>query len=102
MAGRTPTKVTHALRDLGENLRDWRRLNRLSQAMIAERANISVQTLRAIEMGSGSISSENLFRVLHVMGLLEAIVAPSDPLSSPVGQARAAEELPQRVRRAAA
>lgn len=99
MAGRTPTKVTHALRDVGVNLRDWRRLNRLSQAMVAERANISEQTVRAIESGAGSVSGENLFRVLHVLGLLDGVVKPTDPMTSPVGQARAAEQLPQRVRR---
>lgn len=98
MTGRTPTKVSHALRDVGENVRDWRRLNRLTQELVARRANISDQTVRAIEQGSGSVSAENLFRVLHVLGLLDGVVAPTDPLTHPVGQARAAEILPQRIR----
>jgi DNA-binding XRE family transcriptional regulator len=99
VAGRTPTKVSHAMRDVGEYLRDWRRLNRITQSMVAARANISDQTVRALEAGSGTVSAENLFRVLHVLGLLDGVVAVTDPMNSPVGQARATEQLPQRVRR---
>lgn len=99
MAGRTPTKVAHALRDVGEYLRDWRRLNRLSQSMVAARANISEQTVRAAESGTGTVSAENFFRILHVLGQLDGVVAATDPMASPVGRARATEQLPQRVRR---
>ena len=99
MAGRTPVRVQHAMRDLGGNVRTWRKLNRLSQAMLAARANISEQTVRTIETGKGAVSTENLLRVLHVLGQLDGVVKATDPLESPVGRARADEQLPERVRR---
>jgi len=98
MAGRTPTKVAHGLRTVGENLRDWRRLNRLTQAMVAERANVSEQTVRTIESGKGSVSAENLLRVMHVLGLLDRVINQTDPMATPVGRARAEEALPKKVR----
>ena len=102
MAGHTPTKVRLALVDLGEHLRTWRKLNGLSQEMLAARADLSAQTVRGIENGTGTVSTENLLRVTHVLGLLDGLITSTDPLNSPVGRARANERLPQRVRRSAA
>lgn len=101
MSGRTPVKVAHALRDVGISLRSWRQLHGLSQAQVAERARISEQTVRALEAGKGSVSSESLFRVFLIIGLVDNVVETIDPLSSPLGRARLAERLPQRVRKQA-
>jgi len=98
VAGRTPTQVARALADLGENLRTWRKLNGLTAALAAERAGISRQTLRDIETGTGTVNSENLVRVLRVLGILPAVVAATDPLSTDIGRLRADQALPQRVR----
>lgn len=97
MAGRTPVTVTRGLRDLGGHLRHWRQLNGLTQALLAERADVSVPTVRAIETGA-AVSTENLARVLRVLGVLDSVVAAADPLSTDVGRLRADERLPQRVR----
>jgi transcriptional regulator with XRE-family HTH domain len=50
----TPIPVRRALRVLGEHVSTWRKLNRLTAAQVAERANISRDTLRAIEQGRGT------------------------------------------------
>lgn len=47
-------------RGLGEHLQTWRKLNGIAQALAAERAGISVATLRAIEQGE-SASTETCY-----------------------------------------
>lgn len=98
MVRRTPVQVARALADIGEHVRTWRKLNGLTAALVAERAGINRQTLRDIETGTGTVNSENLLRVLRVLGILPAVVAATDPLSTDVGRLRADQALPQRVR----
>jgi transcriptional regulator with XRE-family HTH domain len=94
----TPISVARALRVLGEHVSNWRKLNRLTAAQVAERANISRDTLRAIEQGKGSVSTENLLRVLRILGIMDGVVAAADPYSTDVGRLRMDEILPKRVR----
>lgn len=95
----TPLSVARSLRLLGEQVSTWRKLNRLTAAQVAERAGISRDTLRAIEQGTGTASTENLFRVLRTLGIMEAVVRASDPYETDVGRLRMDEILPKRVRR---
>lgn len=97
MAGRTPVAVARGMRALGEYLRDWRKLNGITQALLAERANVGLSVVKALEAGR-SVSSENLARVLWVLGILDPVVQAADPLASDVGRLRADQQLPQRVR----
>lgn len=87
-----------ALRVLGAHVADWRKLQRLTAAQVAERSDISRDTLRAIEQGKGTASTENLFRVLRVLGILDSVVAAADPYLTDTGRLRADEILPKRVR----
>ena len=57
---------------LGTHVSNWRKLNRLTAAQVAERAGISRDTLRAIEQGKGTVSTENLLRVLRIIGIIDA------------------------------
>jgi transcriptional regulator with XRE-family HTH domain len=93
----TPLAVERALRLLGEHVSNWRKLNRLTAAQVAERANISRETLRAIEQGRGTASTENLLRVLRIIGIMDSVVA-ADPYQTDVGRLRMDEILPKRVR----
>lgn len=77
---------------------NWRELNRLTAAQVAERANISRETLRAIEQGNGTASTENLLRVLRIIGIMDGVVAAADPYQTDVGRLRMDEILPKRVR----
>ena|SRR5487761_2683211 len=98
MAARTPPPVSSALHQLGQNVSIWRKLQRLTAAVLASRADISVQTLRKIERGEGGVSTENLLRVLRALGVMDRVVDASDPYTTDLGKLRADEELPQRVR----
>ncbi len=94
----TPLAVVRALRLMGTHVANWRKLQRLTAAQVAERAGVSRDTLRAIEQGKGTASTENLFRVLRILGTLEGVVAAADPYQTDVGRLRADEILPRRVR----
>jgi transcriptional regulator with XRE-family HTH domain len=94
----TPLAVNRAMRVLGEHVSNWRKLNRLTAAQVAERANVSRDTLRAIEQGKGTASTENLLRVLRVVGIMDTVVAAADPYRTDVGRLRMDEVLPKRVR----
>jgi transcriptional regulator with XRE-family HTH domain len=93
-----PLAVLRGLRVLGEHVSTWRKLQRLTAAQVAERAGISRDTLRTIEQGRGTASTENLLRVLRVLGILDPVIAASDPYETDVGKLRADEVLPKRVR----
>ena len=94
----TPPAVSRALRVLGTYASDWRKLQGLTAAQVAERAGISRDTLRAIEQGKGTASTENLLRVLRVLGIIDRVLAATDPYQTDVGRLRADEILPKRVR----
>jgi transcriptional regulator with XRE-family HTH domain len=98
MASRTPLSVERSLRTLGQHVAAWRKLQRVTAAQLAERAGITRDTLRSIEQGKGTASSENLLRVLRVLGVMESVVAAADPYTTDVGKLRIDERLPQRVR----
>jgi transcriptional regulator with XRE-family HTH domain len=93
-----PLAVARALRVMGTHVSNWRKLQRLTAAQVAERAGISRDTLRAIEQGKGTASTENLFRVLRIVGILDNVVVAADPYQTDVGRLRADEILPRRVR----
>jgi len=63
-----PTTQRH-LRNLGENLRLARLRRQLSTVQIAERAGISLPTLRAIERGEARVSMGAYAAVLLSLGM---------------------------------
>lgn len=93
-----PLAVGRGLRLLGERVATWRKLQRLTAAQVAERAGISRDTLRTIEQGKGTASTENLLRVLRILGILDPVLDAADPYQTDVGKLRADEILPKRVR----
>jgi transcriptional regulator with XRE-family HTH domain len=97
-ANPTPLAVRQSMRVLGTHISNWRKLQRLTMAQLAERAGISRDTLRSIEQGKGTASTENLLRVLRVVGIIDRVIEAVDPYQTDVGRLRAEEILPQRVR----
>jgi len=95
----TPSAVSRTLRQLGGHVATWRKLHGLSTTILAERAGIARGTLRSIEQGAGSASTESLLRVLRVLGVMGRVVEAADPYTTDVGKLRADETLPNRVRR---
>ncbi len=93
-----PIPVQRALREFGEDIVTWRKLQRLTAAQVADRAGVDVKTLRSLEHGEGSISLENTLRVARAIGVLDELAAAVDPYSTDVGRLRTEERLPARVR----
>lgn len=91
-------QVQRALRAIAGDLVAWRKLSDLTQMQLADRAGISVNTLRRLENGEGGITLENLLRVLRALGVLENVARAFDPYETDVGRLRSEERLPRRVR----
>lgn len=62
-----------ALRILGENLRLARRRRKITAQMMAERANLSLMTLRAIERGSPSVAMSHYMSVIFCLGFQDDV-----------------------------
>ena len=71
----TPVK---AKAKLAENVRDRRLLMNLTQAGLSKRSGVPLATLRKFEQ-TGSVSLENLLKLLLVVGGLDEVVKASAP-----------------------
>jgi transcriptional regulator with XRE-family HTH domain len=99
MARPTPLAAQRSARQIGENLRAWRILLELTAEQVAERAGVARSTIGRLERGEPTVGFDVVLTVAHALGVLDAIVAATDPYETPVGRARADERLPRRVRR---
>lgn len=79
-------------------MKTWRKLRGLTQVQLADRSNVSRNTLNRLENGDGGVSTENLLRVLRGLGILETLSRAVDPYESDIGRLRAEQRLPERVR----
>jgi transcriptional regulator with XRE-family HTH domain len=93
-----PAAVRRAHRELADHVSVWRRLRGLTQAQLADRANVSRGVIRRLEAGDGGVSTENLLRTLRALGVLDLLIEALDPLASDIGRLRSQEGLPRRVR----
>lgn len=98
MAGRTPIPVARAMREVASNLDLARRQQRITMELLANRANLSVPTVRKL-LNEGAGSFENFLRVARILGFLDGVVEATNPLNTGIGRIRAEEDTPQRVRR---
>lgn len=98
MAGRTPIPVSRAMRTIAANLDLARRQQRITLELLAERANLSVPTVRRL-LNEGAGTFENFLRVARILGLLQGVEDATNPLNTPIGRARAEQDVPKRVRR---
>jgi transcriptional regulator with XRE-family HTH domain len=94
----TPVPVRRALRRLAGDAVTWRKLQRLTQAQVADRAGVNVNTVRSLESGEGTVSLENTLRIVRALGSLDRLAAALDPYETDVGRLRIDERLPERVR----
>ena len=97
MSGKTPIPVSRAQRTIAANLDLARRQQRITMELLAERANLSVPTLRKL-LSEGSGSLENFLRVAKLLGMLDFVTQATNPLLTPMGKLRADEDTPKRVR----
>jgi len=94
----TSHKVVAANLAIGEQLRTWRKLLRLTLAQVADRAGIARSTLQRIEKGDGGVSIQAVLSTARALGILDELVRATDPFETEFGRARADYSLPQRVR----
>lgn len=99
MAGKTPIPVARAMRITAANLDLARRQQRISMELLAERANMSVPTVRKM-LNEGKGSFEAYLRICRILGFLESVEKSTNPLLTPAGRNRAEDDVPQRVRSA--
>jgi transcriptional regulator with XRE-family HTH domain len=96
---RPASRRERKLAEFGESLRTWRKIQRLPMTVLAERAGITRDTLRAIESGAGSVRLENVFAVMEVLGVDPSVLEAVDPAATERGRALLENGLPERVRR---
>jgi transcriptional regulator with XRE-family HTH domain len=94
---RTPIPVARSLRMIGQNLANQRKLLGLTAKMVAERAGTTPPTISKLENGEGTTLDITL-RVMRVLGMMDAVVAATDPFATERGRLLADEKLPERVR----
>ena len=97
-AAALPASGEDALRRLGENLLIAIKRRHMKRAEVAERALISLPTLRAVLRGDPTTGMGAYAAVLAVLGLDEDLAKVAAPAADEVGQALAQRQLPQRVR----
>jgi transcriptional regulator with XRE-family HTH domain len=99
VAGRPVRQRTQrAAVDIGDHLRTWRKLQRLTIAQVAERAGVARATVSRLEHGDTAVGLEVVLNVARALGVLDQLVRSVDPYETDLGRARADEALPQRVR----
>ncbi|MFN6122028.1 MAG: helix-turn-helix domain-containing protein [Actinomycetes bacterium] len=99
MARPLPHRTVRAAADLGDHLRTWRKLQRLTIEQVAERAGSTRNTVSRLEHGDPSVGLDVVLNVCRALGVLDQLVRSLDPYETELGRARADEILPQRVRR---
>lgn len=93
-----PLSVRRLLHQLGADIRDARKRRRLPTAIVAERAQISLPTLRRVERGAGSVGLGTYATVLWILGLSDRLAGIAAPATDVVGMGLEAERLPKRIR----
>jgi transcriptional regulator with XRE-family HTH domain len=93
-----PPAIRQALRAVAEDVVVWRKLRGLTQAQLADRGGVSLNTVRRLEDADGGISLENVLRILRGLGVLDSVPRALDPYETDVGRLRSEEQLPRRVR----
>ncbi|MDP2193569.1 MAG: hypothetical protein Q8K36_03480 [Alphaproteobacteria bacterium] len=92
-----PIPVIKALRKLGQDINDARRRRRINIELMANRADISKNTLARIEKGDPSVSMGRYATVLFVLGMTERLGDLVDSVHDLVGRRLEEEHLPKRI-----
>jgi len=91
-------KIDRQVTAFGEHVRGWRMVLGLTAQQVAERADITRDTLRKIETGDPGVSFRNVVQVLRALGVLDQTVDAIDPLNSDIGRLRAGNLTKKRAR----
>lgn len=91
-------RIERQITSFGEHVRGWRMVLGLTAQQVAERANITRDTLRKIETGDPTVSFSNVAQALRALGVLDQAVEAIDPLNSDIGRLRAGSLTKKRAR----
>lgn len=91
-------KIDRQVVAFGEHVRGWRMVLGLTAQQVAERADITRDTLRKIETGDPGVSFRSVAQVLRALGVLDQAVDAIDPLNSDIGRLRAGNLTKKRAR----
>ncbi|TFB82370.1 XRE family transcriptional regulator [Cryobacterium luteum] len=83
---------------MGRDFTGWRKVLGLTAAQVADRADITRDTLRKLEHGDPTVSFHVVLRVARALGILETITQALDPLDTDLGRARASQLERKRIR----
>ena len=99
MSNRTklPIPVQKAMRKLGSDIKDARRRRRITAALMAQRADISLGTLAKIEKGEATVAISSYVSILFVLGMTDRLEDLVDARHDVTGRALEEENLPQRI-----
>lgn len=82
-------RIDRQLTEFGEHIHGWRMVLGLTAQQVAERADITRDSLRKIENGDPSVNFRSVAQVLRALGILDQVVTTVDPLESDIGRLRA-------------
>lgn len=96
---RLPQPALKALAHVGHAVKTARLRCRMTAALMAERLQVSLPTLRKLERGDPGVSLATFMCALWVLGLLEQFAEAIDPHNDRVGLGLEEARLPKRVRK---
>ena len=70
----TGYRIDRQITELGGHIHGWRMVLGLTAQQVAERADITRDTLRKIESGNPNVSFNSVAQVLRALGLLDRVV----------------------------
>lgn len=94
-----PLPASRAILKLGRDLALLRRRRKFSQASLAERSGIGLNTLKRLEKGEPRGSLEHLARILCVLSEVQRLEQLLDTGTDELGLMLMNEELPERIRK---
>ncbi|MEB0276354.1 helix-turn-helix domain-containing protein [Cryobacterium sp. 5B3] len=90
--------IIRSAHEISLDFTGWRKVLGLTAAQVADRADITRDTLRKLEHGDPTVSFHVVLRVARALGILETLTKALDPLDTDLGRARASQLDRQRVR----
>jgi|CXWJ01.1.fsa_nt_gi transcriptional regulator with XRE-family HTH domain len=91
-------RIGAAMDTIGDQLRVFRKLQKLTQQQIAERAGLTRGTVARLENGDDSVTMSSFLSVCRALGVLDMLVGSLNPYATAIGRAQATRELPKRIR----
>lgn len=74
------------LRQLGQHVRQWRQVRKISRAQLSERSGLSQRFLASLESGKGNISIVKLSRVAQALDVPVTVLLEDGPVSPEYAQ----------------